>query len=466
MATFRPPKPIKLTEKETITSFTSWKENLTYNLSINNDFAPFLEATFTWQKPTVTNRGLQNDGNDVQQDRRKTAAQKRIQLDHMIGYIASFAPSLLYNDLVNRSTSLETIWKRIRKHYSFNRSEANFLKLINIKRESEERYETLFQRIVAHLQDNLLTTDSDIKHDGETVTENEEMTPTCERLAVFLWLTLIDQRLPSYVMRVYSHDLQKMSLKDLQPQMCDAMDQLLAEINNQEDIQVQYSRSSYDNGRSGSSRSRSRTPFSYPKPNGPLQQTSGERKVRFNNPLKQSSSGERKECILCNAAGRISLGHSIATCWHISKADKMQLAKALQVSVYEGEPSDDCDDCEEVSPSVDQVVVTPVSSTGSTEVQRVKSSTSPYFFAFKEHHTVKIIVDTGATSTLVSLAFVKRVGLVIQPTNHYARQLDKSRIQVAGEVKFTISFGDITLSVDGLVNSSIDCDILAGCPFY
>ncbi len=451
-----------------------------YNLSLNNNFAPFLEPAFVWLKKSVANRGLTSDNDDIAENRRKTAAQKCIQLERMIGYIAQFSPSLLYNDIVNRSTSLEWIWKRIRKHYSFQPSEANFLKLVSIKREPNERYETLFQRIIAHLEDNLLTTDCDITYDGERVTVSEELTPTCERLAVYLWLLLIDQRLPTYIMRVYSHDLQRMSLKDLQPQICDAMDSLLAEISNQEDVQVQFSRSSY-NGRNNASRSSSSRMSSYSRNDDRRPQVQ-----HLQRPGQSSASGmQRKECVLCKAAGKNSVGHSVSTCWLISKADKLQIARALQVSVhYDEVPSEDFDDCGEegddmrdmryivsderavVPTSVAYGHVAPSASTlAPTNIMRVRSSVSPYFFAFIEHHTVKIVIDTGATSTLVSVSFAKKVGIKIEPTKHSARQLDKSRIQLAGEVKFEIHFGNKTLYVDGLVNSSIDCDILAGCPF-
>ena len=106
-----------------------------------------------------------------------------------------------------------------------------------------ERYETLFQRLVSHVEDNLLTTDSDITFDGAAVTENEDLSPTCERLLLYIWLTRIDQRLPSYVARTYAHDLQSKSLRDIQPQICQSMDSLLAELNAQEDVQVNYSNS-------------------------------------------------------------------------------------------------------------------------------------------------------------------------------------------------------------------------------
>ncbi len=86
-------------------------------------------------------------------------------------------------------------------------------------------------------------------HDGEAITDNEEISPTTERLAVYLWLTLIDRRLPSYISRVFAHDLQMKSLKDRQPQICSSLDSLLLEINAQEEIQIHYSKSSFQSRR-------------------------------------------------------------------------------------------------------------------------------------------------------------------------------------------------------------------------
>ena len=90
---------------------------------------------------------------------------------------------------------------------------------------------------------------------------------------------------------------------------------------------------------------------------------------------------------------------------------------------------------------------------------------SPFFYAFYKHHIVKILIDSGATSSLISNKFAQRVGLHVQATDHGAKQLDKSPLPVSGEVSFSIAFGDMILSVDGLVNSQLDYDILGGVPF-
>ena len=300
---FRPPKPQPLTENETITYFADWKSKIEYHLSLNNEFAPFLGSE--WSKKSVANSGLQNDPETIAEDARKTAIQKNIVLEHMLGLVAQFAPSLLRNDILKKSTSLSWIWARIRRHYPFTKSEANFLKLHNIKRLENERYETFFQRIMSHLEDSLLTAGSNIQHDGAAVTVDEEKSPTCERLGVYLWLTLIDSRLPPYVSRIYGHELQSRSLKDLQPQLADSIDSMLQEISAQKNIQVQYSRS-YRQPRSSTTPSR-KAPYADASTN----------KVAFPDDKPQ-------QCLLCKAEGRKYIGHSIGSCWFLSKFDKVE----------------------------------------------------------------------------------------------------------------------------------------------
>ena len=278
--TFRVPKPWVLQETETsITTFCNWQSNILFHLSSNNDFATFLPDEFTWQKKSVQNRGLIDDVAPIPQADRKTAIQKNMQLEMMLGIIAQFCPPLLRNDIVKNSTSIKWIWSRIRRHFSFMKSEVHFLKLHDIKREPNERYETLYQRIVAHMEDNLLTVESGMTHDGAVLTADEEISPTVERVAVYLWLQLIDARLPAYISRVYAHDLQRKSLKDIQPQICDSMDSLLSEMAAQDEVNVNYSRSNFNNRGRFTNDTRSR-------------------------PQQRRPVNNRKQCALCKASGR------------------------------------------------------------------------------------------------------------------------------------------------------------------
>ena len=143
----------------------------------------------------------------------------------------------------------------------------------------------------------MLTARSAIHHDGEEVIVDKELTPTCEDLAIFILLQLIGSRLPAYVSRVYAHDLQNKSLKDIQPQLADSMVTILEQINTQENIQVQYSRSF-------------------------------RQEPQCKLPLKNEAvNHESKQCILCKESGRKYIGHSIGLCWHLSKFEKLSIAR-------------------------------------------------------------------------------------------------------------------------------------------
>ena len=195
------------------------------------------------------------------------------------------------------------------------------------------------------LEDNLLTAGSELIHDGETPTGDESLSPTTERLAVYLWMTIIDKRLPAYISREYSHDLQTMTLKDIQPCIAENIQSILETINTSEDIQIQYARSGYSNRRHQSTRLKDSKPVSAP----------------------------RKMCILCKAS--------------------------------------------------------------------------------------------GCTSSLISKSFLKLAGITTKPTFHSARTVDKSSLNLQGEVSINIQFGNMNLPITALVVTSLDCDILGGVPF-
>lgn len=150
MNSSRAPKQWSLTKNESSTSFEAWRQNLQYSLSLDANFAPFLADTFTWQKksPTVPNRGLTSDGEAVPEARRRTAAQKNVHLELMLGQIANFFPVISHNPIVKNTTSVNSFWQAIRSHFGFQSTGAHFLDFSNIKLEVDERPEDLFQRLM------------------------------------------------------------------------------------------------------------------------------------------------------------------------------------------------------------------------------------------------------------------------------------------------------------------------------
>ena len=151
----RAPKQWSLTKNETITTFEAWRQNLQYFLSLDANFAPFLAHNFRWLKKSSTapNIGLEPDGDDVPTTRRRTAFQKNLHLELMLGQIANFCPVISRSSIVKNSTSISSVWQAIRAHYGFQCTCARFLDSSNIKLEVDERPEDLFQRLMSFTVD-------------------------------------------------------------------------------------------------------------------------------------------------------------------------------------------------------------------------------------------------------------------------------------------------------------------------
>ena len=221
-------KPWRLTEDETFSSFSTWKNIMIYNLKKEDDYKNFLseENPPTWEILTSTNpnRGFTGDGAQAKADN----------LNSMLRYIASYSPSFLATDIEKNCINLEKVWKSIREYYRFERSEIQFMNLLDITREENERPQRLYQRIVSHLQDNLLTKESNMRHKGKRFDKNEDMSPTVERFAVLYWMKLIHPKIPGLVKRTFATELQRNTLKELQPRIADAIDSFLEEIRQDE----------------------------------------------------------------------------------------------------------------------------------------------------------------------------------------------------------------------------------------
>ena len=149
-----------------ITTFEAWRQNLQYSLSLDTNFTPFLADNFSWLKKSSTSpqRGLTSDGEDVPTSRRRTANQKNVPLELMLGQIANFCPVISRNTIIKNSTSVKSIWQAIRAHYGFQSTGSHFLDFASIKLDVDERPEDLFQRLMSFIKDNLLIANSSITH--------------------------------------------------------------------------------------------------------------------------------------------------------------------------------------------------------------------------------------------------------------------------------------------------------------
>ena len=236
----RAPKQWSLTKHESITSFEAWRQNLQYILSLDPNFATFLNESSTWTKKSHATplRGFVDDGQAIQEQKRRTAQQKVMHLELMLGQIANYCPVISRNTIIKASTSMVSIWQAIRLHYGFQTSGSHFLDFNNIKLESDERPEDLYQRLVSFIEDNLLRCETDIKHHGEPTTIDEELTPSLENLIVLTWLRLLHPDLPHLVKQRYGTELRSKTLATLKPEISQALDSLMEEVHSTADAKV------------------------------------------------------------------------------------------------------------------------------------------------------------------------------------------------------------------------------------
>ena len=429
MAAQRAPKQWPLTKNETVNTLENWRQNLIYILSLDANFAPFLADGFTWLKKSAANpnRGLQADGNNIPEDRRRTAAQKKIHLELMLGQIANYCPVISRNTIVKSSTCLNDIWQAIRAHFGHQSTGGHFIDLVDIKLGHDERHEDLFQRFMAFFEDNLLTTTCGLTHHGVAINADEEMSASLENTIVVLWLQAIHPGLPQLVKQRYGPELRNKTLATLKPEISMAISSLLDELRSQEEAKVM---------RAGGA------------------------------PSFASKFSKRripsKSCILCKTAGRPHTSHNLSGCRFLPEADRQYMARSRLVM-------DAIDDAEGYEPQDtsapepepdDSLLLDPPSA------RRVNIVQSPYLHCFFGPHPVRLTLDTGATTNLICHRLANDVGLPIKPASQMARQADGvTLLDVVGEVHCTLTRDNMNFQLDALVVKQLDVDILAGNPF-
>lgn len=168
----------------------------------------------------------------------------------------------------------------------------HFIDFSAIRLEPSERPEDLYQRLMPFVDDNLLRKDSGISHMGVAVTDDEELTPSLENFVVLTWLLLVHADLPKLVKQRYGTELRSRTLASIKPEISQALDSLLDEVQASEDAKAM---------------------------------------------LAAVSELPKKCCPLCKEAKRPD-SHSLSKCPFLPPHDKSYMAKSRQVL---GEHEDD-----------------------------------------------------------------------------------------------------------------------------
>ena len=328
-----------LTDNETITSFESWRNNMTYILALEDKFRTFLLPDMTWTKASKANRYRGFTG--------LNAPNQCATLELMLGQIANFAPIITRNTIVKNSTKLQDIWDSIRLYYGIQSNGSRFLDIMDIKYCEGKRYEALYQELMAFIEDNLLTADSIIKHHGESIAEEEYVSPSLENLVVVMWLHMINPMLLKEVKERFATELRCNTIASLRREISQALDGMLSKVN--ESARVMYTNTK-----------------SHPKTS-------------------------TKVCPICQAAGK-PYGHFLSQCRYLPEPDKRFLSsrrgKTRKITVEVPLDDSDSDDEQGYHPPeednqdpTNRLIV----------IRRVNTKKSPHFNAFYRQHPLSCL---------------------------------------------------------------------------
>ena len=431
-----------------------------FHLTIDGSFEEFLEEEAEWKSAAFLHRGLKPD-DETKVTIARTAKQKAMILKLMLGTIASYAPVISREFIVNEAQCLGDIWHRLRIHYGIRKSGALILDLASLCREEGESYESLWERLYAFVSDNLLQPSDGMKHMGYKQKEKEELTPTMLNVMVTLWLKIINPNLPATIKQKYTTQLRDQTLASLREDISESLDAIISELTGEGACiaRASYSRGPQRKGFGDSSRS------GYSKQRSP------------------------KFCPLCEASRR-STDHFLSECPFLPESDKRFMSyKARSRAVDVVEDSEEEED--ELNSRVQQVNVHDIrgkdnhcscksgcgegsegvkSKRGKKDlkpdIRKVDVVSSPYFWVKYENHEVPVTIDTAAETDVMEHAFAVSIGAPIFRTNISAVNADgKTDLKTVGEVHITFQWENKQLRFDGLVVEHLSDKVLAGGPF-
>ena len=167
-------------------------------------------------------------------------AQRQIDLETFLGIIAKYSDEGDFDDILEKSTSLEFIFKLHERRYNLQKKGRYLLRFDTIRFDSsyESDHYKFYTNLRSCFKENLRKAGDKLKYnDGEELTENEIITPTTESLLIQIALERIDSRLPSEIDRIFGHRMDDSTcLIDLKDEIFAYIPRALATLDKDEQI--------------------------------------------------------------------------------------------------------------------------------------------------------------------------------------------------------------------------------------
>lgn len=437
------PKQRVLTETETQATFECWKEGMEFHISLDPKSSRFLTDLKTWT--LAADRGFTDDAVEVAADKTMTTIAKKLLLNIVLGSIASYAPVISPKYIKNQTTCLDDIWTRLRAHFGFRKTGGRITEFCDFRLGQDESRETLWERMYSFLEDNLLTKDGDVLHNGVKVENDEDFTPSLQCILVTQWLHAINSSLPAMVRQRFPTQLRTNTVASLREEISDAIPAMLDELEG---------RNLDEFGQSGSI-SRAGGRFQ-----GRQQRFQGNKSV-------WKSRDSRKSCCLCDASGRKSDDHYIQFCPFLPSKDKKYMSRTRDIVIMDrSDDSDDESNIQEEKSCGSALIKVGQRPPDSGVSRRIQIISSPVLCAEVKGVNTDIVLDCGAEANLITRAKCAEVNAVIKSTNQQAFQADGvTPLDTVGETSFAVDFTHHRFLFCGLVVEKLDSSVIGGMPF-
>lgn len=164
-------------------------------------------------------------------------AQRRILLKTFLGIIARYSDEGDFDDIIEKSCSLESIYQIHERRYGIQRKGRHLFRLDSIRfdKATMSDYLKFYNNIRSCFKSNMRKAGETYKN--KKLTEDEKLTPTTECLLVQLTLERIDARLPAEIDRVFGHRMDnETGLIDLQTEIFSYIPRALAALDKEENM--------------------------------------------------------------------------------------------------------------------------------------------------------------------------------------------------------------------------------------
>ena len=172
-------------------------------------------------------------------EKKEHLAQRRINLETFLGIIARYSDEGDFDDIMEKSTSLEWIFQHHERRYGIQRKGRYLFRMDSIRfdKATMNDYNKFYNDLRSCFKSNLRKKDETIKYRNTTLKEDERISPTTECLLIQLTLERIDPRLPTEMDRIFGYRMDdNTTLIDLQSEIFSYIPRAIASLDREENI--------------------------------------------------------------------------------------------------------------------------------------------------------------------------------------------------------------------------------------